>query len=117
VSAATDLVFIIAGRVNITVIKAGPIVAPVCARITNRPGAMAVRRGTPLATVRRPTLADCGTGLITPTKFPYAIIGITAVGPCTLNSIQTPPSQKEREKNKNKKAKGKNFLPHSLKIA
>jgi len=68
VSAAADLVFIIAGRVNVIVIKAGPVVAPVCARITNRPGAMAV------FTIFRarigPTLADCGTGLITPTKFP-----------------------------------------------
>jgi hypothetical protein len=115
VSAAADLVFIIAGRVNIIVIKAGPIVAPVCASITNRPGAMAVNRGIPLATVRRPTLADCGTGLITPTKFPYAIIGITAVGTSqrTLNRLKTSPSQKDREKNKNEKAKGKNFLPHS----
>jgi hypothetical protein len=112
VSAATDLVFIITGRVNITVIKAGPIVAPVCASITNRPGAMAVVR---VATVRRYTLADCGTGLITPTKFIYAIIGITAFGNIrrTLNGLKTSPSQKDREKNKNKKAKGKNFLPHS----
>jgi hypothetical protein len=115
VSAAADLVFIIAGRVNITVIKAGPIVAPVCARITNRPGAMAVNRVFPFATVRRHTLADCSTGLIIPTKFIYAIIGITAFGIIkrTLNGLQTSPSQKEREKNKNKKAKGKNFLPHS----
>jgi hypothetical protein len=116
VSAATDLVFIIAGRVNIIVIKAGPVVAPVCARITNRPGAMAVFT-TVGTTVRRPILADCSTGLITSTKFLLAIIGITAVGPFTLNSIQTTPSQKEREKNKNKKAKGKNFLPHRQRIA
>jgi hypothetical protein len=62
-SAATDLVFIIAGRVNIIVIKAGPIVAPVCARITNETRRNGRKRGTPLATVRRHTLADCGTGL------------------------------------------------------
>jgi hypothetical protein len=115
-SAAADLVFIIAGRVNIIVIKAGPIVAPVCARITNRPGAMAKVR---VAAVTRHTLADCGTGLTLPTKFLFAIIGITAVGTSqrTLNGLKTSPSQKEREENKNKKAKGKNFLPHSLKIA
>jgi hypothetical protein len=68
-----------------------------------------------VVTVRRHILADRSTGLITPTKFPYAIIGITAVGNSqrTLNGLKTSPNQKDREKNKNAKAKGKNFLPHS----
>jgi len=111
VSAAADLVFIIAGRVNIIVIKAGPIVAPVCARIITRPGAMAV------FTIFRarigPTLADCGTGGIR--AIILALGGKTAIA--SFNRIQISPSQKEREKNKNKKAKGKNFLPHRQRIA
>jgi hypothetical protein len=99
VSAAADLVFIITGRVNIIVINARPVVAPVCARIITRPGAMAVRRGTPLATVRRHILADCGAGITTSTKFLFAIIGITAFqiiwNVITLNRIPATPSQKE----------------------
>jgi hypothetical protein len=117
VSAAADLVFIIAGRVNIIVIKAGPIVAPVCARITFRPGAMAVTIIWRFATVRRPILADCGTGGIRAKTL--TIGGRTAVIDInkTPNRIPASPSQKEREKNKNKKAKGKNFLPHRQRIA
>jgi hypothetical protein len=110
VSAAADLVFIIAGRVNFIVIKAGPIVAPVCARIITRPGAMAVVR---VATVRRYTLADCGTGGIRAKIL--ALGGRTAEE--SFNRIQTSPSQKEREKNKSKKAKGKTFLPHNQRIS
>jgi hypothetical protein len=97
VSAAADLVFIIAGRVNIIVIKAGPIVAPVCARITTRPGAMAFLIA--VVTVRRHTLADCGAGITTSTKFLFAIIGTTAFqiiwNVITLNRIPATPSQKE----------------------
>jgi hypothetical protein len=98
VSAAADLVFIIAGRVNIIVIKAGPVVAPVCARITNRPGAMAFYLAVTI-TARRHTLADCGAGITTSTKFLFAIIGITAFqiiwNVITLNRIPATPSQKE----------------------
>jgi len=65
-----------------------------------------------LATVRRPTLADCGAGGIRAKTL--AIGGRTAaININAPNRIPASPSQKEREKNKNKKAKGKNFLPHS----
>jgi len=95
VSAAADLVFIITGRVNVIVIKAGPIVAPVCARITFRPGAMACIHA--FYTVGRPILADCGTGGIWAKTL--ALGGRTALqiiwNVITLNRIPVTPSQKE----------------------
>jgi hypothetical protein len=73
---------------------------------------MAVNRGIPLATVRRPTLADCGTGGIRAKTL--AIGGRTAlININAPNRIPASPNQKDREKNKNAKAKGKTFLPHS----